>query len=92
MLSVGNEAGFIYLLNYSNASNAYNLKYIHKFKPHGKAIKVVQFLAENTILTASDDGMIKLYDINKNEIIRTFTGHKFGITGLDINPSNQNVL
>ena len=39
-------------------------------KPHSKPIKTSLFMDSNKILTGSDDGLIKLIDLEKFEIIQ----------------------
>lgn len=40
-------------------------------RPHGKAINTISFLNSNECLTGSDDGLIRLVDLEK------MTYHKF---------------
>ena len=44
------------------------------------------------MLTASDDGLIKLIDIEKGLEDTYFFGHKYGVSGLDRNPNETNLF
>ncbi|CAD8102615.1 unnamed protein product [Paramecium sonneborni] len=79
LLAVGNEGGALYLIDQSSQKKV--------IKPHSKAIKTLLFMDNNKILTGSDDGLIKLIDLEKSEIIQQFRGHKYGV--MDLSKINE---
>lgn len=80
---MGNDGGYIYLIS--------NQKVQSKIKPHGKAVKDICFLSSNKLLTASDDGLIKLIDLETQQVEGYFCGHKYGINALDQHPNDEKV-
>jgi WD40 repeat protein len=78
LIAVGNEGGYLYLIS--------NHKVQLKIRPHARPIKDICFLAQNKLLTASDDGLIKLVDLEKGLEEHYFYGHKYGVNALDKHP------
>ncbi|KAF2071898.1 hypothetical protein CYY_006777 [Polysphondylium violaceum] len=57
------------------------------FKGHRKAVSYVKFINKDEIISASTDSTLKLWDVNQNDCIRTFTGHsnEKNFVGLTVN-------
>lgn len=66
-------------------------KVAFKIRPHGRPIKDICFLTSNKILTASDDGLIKMIDLEKQCEESYFFGHKYGVNSLDMHPYDEKV-
>ena len=49
-------------------------------------------MSDHEFLTGSDDGLIRLNDLEKMSSDRYFFGHKYGITAIDKHPDNTNVM
>lgn len=50
-------------------------KAIAVFKGHRKAVSYAKFVSTNEVVSASTDSQLKLWDISKQQCLRTFKGH-----------------
>ncbi len=71
LLAVGNEGGSLFIIDGEGQKR--------QMKVHSKAIKTLLFMDNNKLLTGSEDGLIKLIDLEKQEILQQFRGHKYGV-------------
>ncbi|KAN0021792.1 hypothetical protein ACTFIU_003937 [Dictyostelium citrinum] len=57
------------------------------FKGHRKAVSYVKFMNKDEIISASTDSTLKLWNVNQNDCVRTFTGHsnEKNFVGLTVN-------
>lgn len=57
------------------------------FKGHKKAVSYVRFLNNHQLVSASTDSTLRLWDLNSNESIRSFSGHQNekNFVGLSVN-------
>lgn len=52
-----------------------NKKALAVFKGHRKAVSYAKFVTPNEVVSASTDSQLKLWDISKQQCLRTFKGH-----------------
>jgi len=45
------------------------------FKGHRKAVSYAKFVTPNEVVSASTDSQLKLWDVSKQQCLRTFKGH-----------------
>ena len=50
-------------------------KPLNVFKGHKKAVSYVKFLNKDTLVSASTDSQLKLWNVNSNYCLRSFVGH-----------------
>jgi WD40 repeat protein len=71
-----------------------SLMCLHHLKGHEQRITAVNFLDDNTLLSASQDGTIKRWNITTQQEIQTFGQDRFifGITALSISQDSQYIV
>lgn len=52
-----------------------NKKALAVFKGHRKAVSYAKFVTPNEVVSASTDSQLKLWDVSKQQCLRTFKGH-----------------
>ena len=53
-------------------------------RPHYKLVRDLSFFENDSkLLTASDDGSVKLIDISSEKVVQIFEGHKAGVTSVN---------
>lgn len=83
----GNNNGEVHIVNMGNKDQ------IAGFKPHHKLVRDLAFAEEDTkLLTASDDGAIKMIDVASEKVVQTFEGHKLGVTSVNVHQSEPRVF
>lgn len=75
MVVVGNENGTLYILSKNAKKNV---------KLFSKPIRTIKFLGASKLLVGSEDGMIKLFDLESFSEVCTYRGHKYGVTDIAI--------
>ena len=59
-------------------------------QPHTGPLAALQFSPDSrTLVSASDDGRLKLWDIRTGRLIRTLAGHEGGVISMSVAPSGQ---
>ncbi len=64
--------------------NMNNFTKIDSFKAHGYSINDLKHVLSSQIVSCSDDNHIKLWDLETNGCLRTFTGHSHFVNCLEI--------
>jgi WD40 repeat protein len=63
---------------------------LHSLEGHGDRVDAVTFSADGkTVVTASLDKTIKLWDAQSGKLLRTLTGHTDGVLALGVTPKGQ---
>ncbi|EGR33522.1 WD repeat protein [Ichthyophthirius multifiliis] len=87
LLSVGNNEGQIFIVDYKN-----NRK-IDKLKVHNKKVRSLCFTYDDMqLITGSDDNFISLIDLTKMETIFSFNGHKGNVNCVDCCPIDNKLF
>ncbi|KAL8171114.1 hypothetical protein V2J09_022918 [Rumex salicifolius] len=81
-VAAGSADHHIYYYDLRNASQP-----VHVLSAHKKAVSYVQFMSNNELASASTDGTLRLWDTNKNSLVRTYRGHvnEKNFIGLSVN-------
>ncbi|XP_071744556.1 E3 ubiquitin-protein ligase COP1 isoform X1 [Lepeophtheirus salmonis] len=69
-LAFGSADHCVHYYDLRNTKNHLNL-----FKGHKKAVSYVKFLNSESIVSASTDSQLKLWNVNRSDCMRSFTGH-----------------
>ena len=69
-LAFGSADHCVHYYDLRNTKNALNI-----FKGHRKAVSYVKFLNSEDIVSASTDSQLKLWNVNNQSCLRSFTGH-----------------
>ncbi|HWP31477.1 MAG TPA: hypothetical protein VNK96_07130 [Fimbriimonadales bacterium] len=86
LLAVATNGGITIM----NPSNGVVIRYI---TGHAKKVNEIEFTPDgNFIVSASDDGTCKLWDVNTGAVIRTFTGHSGAVYSMDLSPNGKKLI
>ncbi|KAI9480477.1 MAG: WD40-repeat-containing domain protein [Benjaminiella poitrasii] len=93
LLAVGDEDGRISLLRTDKNNEQDDLQYHHSFYCHRHALTDVKWSPDDTMLvTASNDRLIRLWDMNIQTSLAEFYGHEDIVKSVNWHPTNQNLL
>ncbi|KAM3139715.1 hypothetical protein pb186bvf_008173 [Paramecium bursaria] len=88
-IAICTDSGSLHIVdNFLAKYKLHSLQRLHK-----KIVRSVQFSQQGLrTLTSSDDGDIKLVDLQKMVPIRTFSGHQGSVNSIDFNPIDDNLF
>ena len=69
-------------------------KLVHRFAEHNGAVNAVAFVSAVRGLTAGDDGVVRLWDLQSGKLVHRFEGHDPGskIVGLSVSDDGQRAV
>lgn len=87
-IATGNNNGDLYIVNIAGSKDK-----VASLKPHYKLIREVTFLDDDSkLLTASDDGSIKIIDISSEKVVSVLEGHKQAVSSVTAHQNDPRIV
>jgi WD40 repeat protein len=87
-VATGNNNGDLYIINIGGAKDK-----VASLKPHYKLIRELTFLDDDSkLLTASDDGSIKIIDISSEKVVSILEGHKQSVSSISPHQNDPKIV
>nr|XP_054767870.1 SKI8 subunit of superkiller complex protein-like [Lytechinus pictus] len=82
-----------YVSNYITSRSLHKIVYVLLLPGHAMPIRSLCFSPDSQLLaTASDDGQIKIYDVQQANLAGTLSGHSSWVTGVHFCPDNTHFV
>ena len=86
-LAAGNNNGRLFIVNEVNKQKTVGLT------PHHKILRDIAFIdSDSKLVTASDDGSLKVIDIPSEKQISTLEGHKEAVSSVSAHQNDEKVI